>query len=228
MEILKLTNVSKKYDGSNAYAVQSCDISVHEGERISIQGVSGSGKSTLLLMMSGLLEPTEGQVLWNGKNIYKMNDKALSSWRGNYAGYLFQNVQLVQALTIRENLNLARMLGSNPKMDIEQIIKDLALEQEGDRLPGQLSGGQRRRAMIGCVLARDPQIILADEPTNDLDTEWARQIMVHMENLTKKGRALVLVTHDPRWIREDSTRYAMNDGVLVKLNELALTGKPEK
>lgn len=218
MEILKLTNVCKKYDGSNTYAVQSCDISVHEGERISIQGVFGSGKSTLLLMMSGLLQPTDGQVLWNGKNIYEMDDRTLSSWRGSYAGYLFQNVQLVQALTIRENLHLASMLGNDPQMDIEQIIKDLELQQEADRLPGLLSGGQRRRAMIGCVLARNPKIILADEPTNDLDMAWAKRIMEHMENLTKEGRALVLVTHDPRWIREDSTRYAMDDGVLVKLS----------
>ena len=217
MEILKLTNVCKKYDGSSTYAVQSCDISVHEGERISIQGVSGSGKSTLLLMMSGLLQPTDGQVLWNGKNIYEMDDRTLSSWRGKYAGYLFQNVQLVQALTIRENLHLASMLGNDPKMDIEQIIKDLELQQEADRLPGQLSGGQRRRAMIGCVLARSPKIILADEPTNDLDIAWAKRIMEHMENLTREGRALILVTHDPRWIREDSTRYTMDDGMLVKI-----------
>ena len=109
------------------------------------------------------------------------------------------------------------MLGNDPKMDIEQIIKDLELQQEADRLPGQLSGGQRRRAMIGCVLARSPKIILADEPTNDLDIAWAKRIMEHMENLTREGRALILVTHDPRWIREDSTRYTMDDGMLVKI-----------
>lgn len=217
MEILKLDNVSKKYDGSGYFAVQSCDLSVQEGEWISIQGVSGSGKSTLLLMMSGLLQPTEGQVLWNGKNIYDLDDKTLSAWRGKYAGYLFQNVQLIQALTIRENLRLAGRLGNDPQKDIEQIIKDLELEREAESLPGMLSGGQRRRAMIGCVLARDPKIIFADEPTNDLDAAWAKRIMDHLESLTGQGKALVLVTHDPRWIRENSTRYTMDDGVLKKV-----------
>ena len=217
MEILKLENICKKYDGSGYYAVQTCSFSVREGERVSIQGVSGSGKSTLLLMMSGLLQPTDGRVLWNGKNIYDMDDKALSAWRGKCAGYLFQNVQLIQALTIRENLQLASKLGNDPNKNIEQIIKDLELEREADSLPGMLSGGQRRRAMIGCVLARDPIIIFADEPTNDLDSAWAKRIMEHLESLTGEGRALVLVTHDPRWIRADSTRYTMDDGILKRM-----------
>ena len=217
MELLKIDNVAKKYDNSENFAVEKSSFSINKGEFISIEGVSGSGKSTLLMMIGGLLKPSDGHIAYNGNDIYAMNDKDLSKWRGKAAGYLFQNVQLVQALTIRENMMLARKLGNNKDFDIDGILKELGLEKEAERLPGHLSGGQKRRAMIGCVLARDPEIILADEPTNDLDEHWATKIMEMLKTFTAEGKAVVLVTHDKRWSYLSTTRYSINSGVLGSL-----------
>lgn len=214
MELLKIENVTKKYSNADTYAVGNCSFSINKGDFISIEGVSGSGKSTLLMMIGGLLKPSNGHIIYDGKDIYGMNDKALSQWRGKAAGYLFQNVQLVQALTIRENMLLARKLGNNSNFDIDAILKELGLENEADRLPGNLSGGQKRRAMIGCVLSRDSEILLADEPTNDLDEHWATIIMDMLKKSTENGKAVVLVTHDKRWSSLATTRYSINSGVL--------------
>ena len=216
MELLNICQIRKRYKESDRDAVQPCSFSVNSGEYISIRGVSGSGKSTLLLMMSGLLRPTEGKVLFQGRDIYAMKDKRLSTWRGETAGYLFQSVQLAQALTVRENMLLARKFGNSLEAQVDQILRDLELEPVADRLPGHLSGGQRRRAMIGCVLARNPQIILADEPTNDLDAQWAGRIMNYLKETTTRGKALVLVTHDQRWANAAPVRYDMSDGLLSR------------
>ena len=214
MELLKIDNVTKKYQNADSYAVEKSSFSINKGDFISIEGVSGSGKSTMLMMIGGLLKPSEGGIIYNGKDIYTMSDKTLSQWRGKVAGYLFQNVQLVQALTVRENMMLARKLGNNIKFDIDNIIKELGLEKEADRLPGHLSGGQKRRAMIGCVLSRDPEMLLADEPTNDLDEYWATKIMDILKKSTESGKAVVLVTHDKRWSSLATIRYSINSGVL--------------
>ncbi|MCI2058399.1 MAG: ATP-binding cassette domain-containing protein [Oscillibacter sp.] len=214
MELLKVCGVRKRYPGAERDAVGTCGFTLSGGECIFIQGVSGSGKSTLLLMLGGLLTPTDGRILWGGRELYAMGDRELSAWRGKEAGYLFQNSQLAQALTVRENLLLARHLGSNPKADVDAMLRELELTEEARRLPGQLSGGQRRRAMIGCVLAREPRLILADEPTNDLDVRWAGRMMELLRSRTDESRALVLVSHDPRWIPDGAIRCVMEDGVL--------------
>ena len=211
---LKLEQISKQYPGNDYQAVKPCDLTIKSGDFISIQGESGSGKSSLLLMMSGLLAPTSGKVIWNGASVYDMNDSALSLWRSKNVGYLFQNVQLVQALTVRENLILSRSFGNDPDLDVDGLISQFGLEEEADKLPSLLSGGQKRRAMIACVLARDPQIICADEPTNDLDSVWASKIMSYLSELIKQNKAILLVTHDSRWIKENQIQYEMEYGEL--------------
>ncbi len=211
---LTIEKVTKQYSGNDYQAVKSCDMKIKSGDFISIQGESGSGKSSLLLMMSGLLPPTSGRVLWNGESIYDMSDNALSIWRSKNVGYLFQNVQLVQALTVRENMLLSRSFGNDPTLDIEALITLFGLEDEANKLPSLLSGGQRRRAMIACVLSRDPLIVCADEPTNDLDSVWASKIMAILNDLKKKDKAIVLVTHDSRWITDDQIQYVMENGEL--------------
>ena len=211
---LKINEVTKQYQGSEYQAVKACSFTVQQGDLISIQGESGSGKSTLLLMISGLMPPTSGQVMWNGIDIYQMNDNVLSEWRSKSVGYLFQNVQLVQALTVRENMELSKSFGNDPNLDIDVIIKQFGLDDVANKLPSHLSGGQKRRAMIGCVLSRDPSIICADEPTNDLDSVWASRVMDILYQLTTKNKALILVTHDSRWIKNDSRCFEMECGEL--------------
>lgn len=216
MELMKLENVSKIYAHTAEPALENINLTVRSGEYLSIEGVSGSGKSTLLFILGGLLAPTTGSVLFQGKDIYSLNDNKLSSWRGKHVGYLFQNIQMSQALTVRENMSFARKFGNDKKADIEALIRTLGLENVADKLPGHLSGGQKRRAMIGCVLVRKPQIILADEPTNDLDSEWAEKIMDYLQEQIQSERALILVTHDPRWANTASIRYSISNGKLIR------------
>lgn len=212
MAILKIENVSKQYENAESKAVDKCSLSIEEGAFISVEGMSGTGKSTLLMMAAGLLEPTEGKISCDGKDIYKLSDAKLSKWRASTVGYLYQNVQFVQALTVKENMILSGKLGNNPYVNVDLIIKMLSLEKEADKLPSHLSGGQKRRAMMGCVMAREPKLILADEPTNDLDAFWAEKIMNYLKAYTERGNAVVLVTHDKRWTSLATERYEINEG----------------
>ncbi len=212
---LKLNEVIEKYPNMNSIAVDNCSLTIKDGDIITIQGESGSGKSTLLMLISGLLPPTHGTVTWNGSSIYDLNDDALSNWRSKNVGYLFQNIQLIQALTVKENMVLSRTLGNAPDYDIDSALNLFGLEEVADKLPSHLSGGQKRRALIASVLARDPQIICADEPTNDLDSVWASKVMDILYDKFKK-KSLILVTHDPRWIIPSSGRYVMDNGRLKK------------
>lgn len=212
MAILKIENVSKQYENAESKAVDKCSLSIEEGAFISVEGMSGTGKSTLLMMAAGLLAPTEGKISCDGKDIYKLSDAKLSKWRASTVGYLYQNVQFVQALTVKENMILSGKLGNNPYVNVDLIIKMLSLEKEADKLPSHLSGGQKRRAMMGCVMAREPKLILADEPTNDLDAFWAEKIMNYLKAYTERGNAVVLVTHDKRWTSLATERYEINEG----------------
>lgn len=212
MTILNIENVSKRYAHAESEAVSQCSMCIEEGAFISIEGMSGSGKSTFLMMAAGLLKPTDGKVLYGNKDIYTLNEKDLSAWRADVAGYLYQNVQFVQALTVKENMILAKKLGKSPEIDVDEIIKKLGLENEADRLPSHLSGGQKRRAMVGCVMVREPKLILADEPTNDLDESWAERIMNFLKAYTLKGNAVILVTHDKRWMTLATERYHIQEG----------------
>ena len=216
MELMRLEGVSKTYSGTGNPVLKTTDFVVGGGEYLSIEGVSGSGKSTLLFILGGLLSPTTGKVTYKGQDIYSFHDRELSEWRGKCVGYLFQNIQMAQALTVRENMVLARKLGNDKRADIDEIIEILGLEEEAGKLPGHLSGGQKRRAMTGCVLIRRPRIILADEPTNDLDCKWAEKVMEFLQKQIDPEKALILVTHDPRWSNTAAVRYSISDGQLTR------------
>lgn len=216
MELMKLEGVSKIYSDTVKPVLRSTDFVVEGGEYLSVEGVSGSGKSTLLFILGGLLRPTTGKVLYKGQDIYSFSDTRLSEWRGRCVGYLFQNIQMAQALTVRENMVFARKFGNDKNADITEIIQALGLEEVADKLPGHLSGGQKRRAMAGCVLIRKPLIILADEPTNDLDGEWAEKVMEFLQKQIEPEKALILVTHDPRWADTATVKYSISEGQLMR------------
>lgn len=194
--MLKLENISQIYAKGNEPVLKGINFEIKTGDYIALEGVSGSGKSTLLYIMAGLMRPTEGKVLWKNEDIYLMSDDELTSWRGKNIGYLFQNIQMSSALTVRENLMFAREFGNDKSIDVEMMLDRFGLKEVAESLPGRLSGGQKRRAMIASVLVRKPKIILADEPTNDLDHIWAEQIIEYLEKEVQPEGALVLVTHD--------------------------------
>ena len=160
--MLKLENISQIYAKGNEPVLKGINFEIKTGDYIALEGVSGSGKSTLLYIMAGLMRPTEGKVLWKNEDIYLMSDDELTSWRGKNIGYLFQNIQMSSALTVRENLMFAREFGNDKSIDVEMMLDRFGLKEVAESLPGRLSGGQKRREMIASVFVRKPKIILAD------------------------------------------------------------------
>ena len=214
--MLKLENISQIYAKGNEPVLKGINFEIKTGDYIALEGVSGSGKSTLLYIMAGLMRPTEGKVLWKNEDIYLMSDDELTSWRGKNIGYLFQNIQMSSALTVRENLMFAREFGNDKSIDVEMMLDRFGLKEVAESLPGRLSGGQKRRAMIASVLVRKPKIILADEPTNDLDHIWAEQIIEYLEKEVQPEGALVLVTHDLKWDERAKIKYKMEEGCIYR------------
>ena len=156
------------------------------------------------------------KILNKNEDIYLMSDDELTSWRGKNIGYLFQNIQMSSALTVRENLMFAREFGNDKSIDVEMMLDRFGLKEVAESLPGRLSGGQKRRAMIASVLVRKPKIILADEPTNDLDHIWAEQIIEYLEKEVQPEGALVLVTHDLKWAERAKIKYKMEEGCIYR------------
>lgn len=214
--MLKLENIAQIYAKGNEPVFKGINFEIKTGDYIALEGVSGSGKSTLLYIMAGLMRPKEGKILWKNEDIYLMSDDELTSWRGKNIGYLFQNIQMSSALTVRENLMFAREFGNDKSIDVEMMLDRFGLKEVAESLPGRLSGGQKRRAMIASVLVRKPKIILADEPTNDLDHIWAEQIIEYLEKEVQPEGALVLVTHDLKWAERAKIKYKMEEGRIYR------------
>ena len=194
--MLKLENISQIYAKGNEPVLKGINFEIKTGDYIALEGVSGSGKSTLLYIMAGLMRPTEGKVLWKNEDIYLMSDDELTSWRGKNIGYLFQNIQMSSALTVRENLMFAREFGNDKSIDVEMMLDRFGLKEVAESLPGRLSGGQKRRAMIASVLVRKPKIILADEPTGSLDRKNKEIVMRLLKKLQKENKTILMVSHD--------------------------------
>ena len=219
MEICSLSHVAKNYRmGEVVTPLKDVSLTVQSGEFIAVEGPSGMGKSTLLYVIGTLLKADSGTIVFEGKDISAMNDKELTALRGEKVGFLFQDSNLIQALTLRENLEFAQTLGGKRKADprkVEEMLDRLGLSDRANFLPYQLSGGQRRRAMAARALIHKPDLILADEPTNDLDEHWAEKIISLLQEETRRGAAVVMVTHNTRWSECASVCYRLDDGVLI-------------
>jgi len=220
MEICKLEHIHKDYRmGETVTPLKDINMTVSSGDFIAVEGPSGMGKSTLLYVIGTLLKADEGTILFDGQDVASMTDREQTTLRGEKIGFLFQDSNLIQALTLRENLELAQTLGGRRKADparVNDMLERLGLSDRADFLPYQLSGGQRRRAMAARALIHAPKLILADEPTNDLDEYWAEQIVELLQEETRKGAAVVMVTHNSRWSGCASVQYRLDDGVLVR------------
>ncbi|WP_456465425.1 ABC transporter ATP-binding protein [Persephonella sp.] len=202
-EIIRLENITKIYQtaGIKTYALRGINLAVYEGEFLSIMGASGSGKTTLMNIIGCLDTPTSGKYYLLGNDVSKMDDDQLSQLRNEYIGFVFQQFFLIPYLTALENILVpvvySKKSFSQKEKEAEEILKMLGIEDKKNNKPSQLSGGQQQRVAIGRALINDPDLILADEPTGALDSKTAKEIMEIFVDLNKKGKTIILITHDP-------------------------------
>ncbi|WP_298847460.1 ABC transporter ATP-binding protein [Clostridium sp.] len=201
MEILKVENLNKTYGkGENKVeALKNINLIINKGEFVAIVGASGSGKSTLLHLLGGLDRPTSGNVVIDGESIYDYKEEKLAVFRRRKIGFVFQFYNLLPILDVEENIALPALL-DNDKVDkvyLEELIKVLGLGERKNHLPSELSGGQQQRVSIGRAVFNKPSIILADEPTGNLDTKNSKDVMELLKFTAKKyNQTLILITHD--------------------------------
>ncbi|MBK8267799.1 MAG: ABC transporter ATP-binding protein [Planctomycetes bacterium] len=202
--MMRFENVSKgyKHRGQLVTALDDASLEITPGDYVAIVGPSGSGKSTLLLMLGGMLSPSSGRVFLNGRSLYELSPNQRAEVRRQKVGFVFQTFNLVPYLTALENVQIPLYLAELSQVkQRERATGLLARVGLGDRLdhkPTELSVGQQQRVALARVLANDPEIILADEPTGNLDPETSAQILDLLDELNREGRTIVMVTHDPR------------------------------
>ena len=219
MEICRLENIRKDYKmGETVTPLKNLSLTVNEGDFICIEGPSGIGKSTLLYVMGMLLQSDEGVYTIEGKDVSKLSDKQKSKLRAKKIGFLFQDTNLIQALTLKENMLFAQSVcGKKNHEQANELLATFGLDDRAHFFPHQLSGGQRRRAMAARSLIHSPKLILADEPTNDLDEHWAGEIVRLLKAEADKGNAVIMVTHNSQWAQQASRRCRFQDGALVEI-----------
>jgi len=221
-KILELKNISKKYQTKERTftALNNINLSINKGEYLAIVGKSGSGKSTLLNMVTGIDHPTKGKVIVNNTEVGEMNESDLAQWRGKNIGIVFQFFQLIPTLSISENILLAmEFVNKIPKNERENKIKEL-LKQVGiythkDKMPSALSGGEQQRAAISRALANNPDIIIADEPTGNLDSKTAEAIHLLFKSLTKMGKTVIVITHETNTELKYDRIITLSDGKII-------------
>ncbi len=223
MSILTSTNLCKRY-GSGENEVKALDnvsIDINDGEFVSIIGTSGSGKSTLLNMLGGLDRPTSGSVNVSGKEIFAMNDEELTIFRRRNIGFVFQNYNLVPVLNVYENIVLPIELDGTEidKHYVDTIIKTLGLEKKLNSMPNQLSGGQQQRAAIARALSSKPAIILADEPTGNLDSKTGMDVISLLKVTSREfNQTIVMITHNEEIALMADRMIRIEDGRVVSGN----------
>jgi len=220
MEILKVENLTKTYGkGENKInAVDNISFSVSKGEFVAIVGSSGSGKSTLLHLIGGVDRPTSGKVYIEGKDIYSLNDDNLAIFRRRQVGLIYQFYNLIPILNIEENISLPCELDGKKadKTQLNELLKTLGLESRKKHLPNQLSGGQQQRVSIGRSLINNPSIVLADEPTGNLDSKASSEIVELLKVSNKKyNQTIIMITHDLEIAKVADRIIKIEDGKIV-------------
>lgn len=221
--ILSLKNIEKTYEssGENLTIIKDLSLDLERGKKCVIVGKSGSGKSTLLNMIGGLDAATSGTILVNGQDVSKMNEKQINGFRKKVLGLVFQFHYLLKDFTAVENIFLPAYMAGVPKKEAferaNDLLEEVGLADRKDHLPSQLSGGERQRVAVARSLVNDPELILADEPTGNLDPENAILIGDMLFRLSEKhGKTLVLVTHDMNLAAKGDVRYSIEGGALVE------------
>ena len=221
MEILRVENLSKVYGkGENkVVALDNVSFSVEKGEFVAIVGASGSGKSTLLHLVGGVDRPTKGKVFIDGKNIYAMNDDKLAIFRRRQVGLIYQFYNLIPILNVEENITLPLELDNREvdKKALKELLELLGLENRSKHLPNELSGGQQQRVSIGRALITNPAIILADEPTGNLDSKSSDEIVALLKKSNKEyNQTIIMITHNMEIAQEADRIIKIEDGRIVE------------
>jgi putative ABC transport system ATP-binding protein len=203
MSLIEIKNLKKTYESGEecVLALTNVDLNIERGEFISVMGPSGSGKSTLLTILGGLNHPTEGEVVVDEIPIYRLPLEKLADFRREYLGFIFQSFQLIPYLTVIENVMLPLSITEKSNREqikmAEEILERIELKGKGKRLPDQLSGGEQERVAIARALVNSPPILLADEPTGNLDSKTGKEIIELFKSLNEEGQTIVMVTHNP-------------------------------
>lgn len=224
--VIELDNVSKIYDmGDNKVkAVDGVSIKVKTGQFIAIMGPSGSGKSTAMNLVGSLDSATHGRIFLDGQDISKLHESDLAQIRGKKIGFIFQSFNLIQNMTAKENIILPMVFQGVDEFERERrgevLLRLVELWERRDHYPNQLSGGQQQRVAIARALSNDPEVILADEPTGNLDTKTGEIVMAFLEKLHKEGKTIIMVTHDPDKAQKHAEIvYWLKDGKLEKVTK---------
>ena len=221
MEILKVENLCKQYGkGENkVIALDNVSFTVNKGEFVAIVGASGSGKSTLLHLIGGVDRPTSGKVFIDGKDIYKFNDDELAIFRRRQVGLIYQFYNLIPILNVEENITLPLKLDNRniDKKRLDELIKVLGLEERRTHLPNELSGGQQQRTSIGRAMITNPAIILADEPTGNLDSKASDEIVALLKKSNKDYKqTIIMITHNLEIAKVADRIIKIEDGKIVE------------
>jgi putative ABC transport system ATP-binding protein len=218
MSLIKIHSLSKIYGGGEeeVLALVDLNLNIERGEFISVTGPSGSGKSTLLTILGGLNHPTQGEVVVDEIPIYHLPIEKLADFRREYLGFIFQSFQLIPYLTVIENVMLPMAITEKSNREqlkmAEEILEKMRLKGKGKRLPDQLSGGEQERVAIARALVNSPPILLADEPTGNLDSKTGKEIMELFKSLNEEGQTIVMVTHNPENVAYSSRSIHLRDG----------------
>ena len=218
--MMKLQSVTKEYHhrGKTVRALQEATLEIARGEFVSVVGPSGSGKSTLLLILGGMLSPARGQVFFDGQPLYDLPPEQRALLRKQKIGFVFQTFNLMPYLTALENVQVPLLLAGTSEAGQQQratsLLERLGLGDRLDHKPSELSVGQQQRVALARMLANDPAVILADEPTGNLDPETSQSILSFFDEINREGKTIVLVTHDPSAARRARRTLRLEDGTI--------------
>lgn len=223
--MIQLKNVFKEYpvDGEKFSALSGINLTINDGELVAIVGPSGSGKSTLMHIIGLLDQPSSGEVLINEKNISKLSDDELSQIRSEYVGFIFQQFNLINKLTVEENIILPsiyyrKKLGFDPKQRAKMLMEKFGITSKSKSYPNRISGGKQQRVAIARALILKPQLILADEPTGNLDTKTGNQILDLLQKLNHDEKVTIaIVTHEPDIAKRCKRQIVIRDGQISKV-----------
>lgn len=224
--VIELRNVRKHYHmGDNLVkAIDGINIKIEQGDFVAVMGPSGSGKSTAMNLIGSLDMPTSGAIYLDRQNISHLEESDLAQIRGKRVGFIFQSFNLIPNLTVKENVMLPMMFQGKELEERDEFAKELLkkveLENREDHYPAQISGGQMQRVAIARALANDPEVILADEPTGNLDTKTGEKVVRFLEQLNKEGKTIIMVTHEPELAEAHANIvYWLRDGKIEKVTK---------